>query len=133
MVFHGPTMDGGRTVATTQDATDGDHDDVDQKVFTVARVPRVGQGFEIRGDGTDIDEFRHESHPCKNRGPRAGAGPTRLVLDSSPVDSKDSDYRKKRKAAQIAYLCALAGTVENSTTKPSAIVGCVNTASRRAV
>src|SRR3954453_1413953 len=56
-------MDGGGAVAAAEDATDGDDGDIDQQVFAVTDVPRVGERFEVRSDGADVNELGHGSHP----------------------------------------------------------------------
>ena len=77
----GPAMDGGGSVAPADDAADGDDGDIDQQVLAIARVPGVGERFEVRADGADIDELGHGRHPWIGpcRPPHAGAGgdPTR--------------------------------------------------------
>ena len=59
----GPTMNGGGAIATAEDAAHGDDDDVAEEVFAIARVARVGEGFEVTTDGADIDELGHETRP----------------------------------------------------------------------
>ena len=59
----GPAMDGGGAVAPADDAADGDDDDIDQEVLAIARVPGVGERFEVGADGADVDELGHGRHP----------------------------------------------------------------------
>ena len=70
----GPAMDGGGAIAAADDAADGDDDDIDQQVLAIARVPRVGERFEVGADGADIDELGHGRHPGigRCRPPHAG-------------------------------------------------------------
>jgi hypothetical protein len=66
-VFAGAAMNSRRSVAATDNAAHTKDDDVDKQVSAVARVPRVGEGFEVTTDGTDIDELSHARHPCNRR------------------------------------------------------------------
>ena len=59
----GPAMDGGRAVAAADDAAGGDDGDIDQQVFAIPHAPRVGERFEVRADGADVDELGHERRP----------------------------------------------------------------------
>ena len=59
----GPAMDGGGAIAAADDAADGDDGDIGQEVLTIACVPRIGERFEVRADGADVDELGHERHP----------------------------------------------------------------------
>ena len=62
-VVLGPPMNRGRAVATADDTAHGNDHNVDQQVLAVARMARIGQGFEIRTDGTDVDQLGHGEHP----------------------------------------------------------------------
>ena len=60
----GPAMDGGGTIAAADDAADGDDHDIDQEMFAISHVPRVGERFEVRTDRLYIDQFGcHATHP----------------------------------------------------------------------
>ena len=63
----GPAMDGGGAVAPAEDAADGDDGDIDQEVLAIARVPGVGERFEVGADGADVDELRGPSHTVRDR------------------------------------------------------------------
>ena len=59
----GPAMDGGGPIGSAEDAADGDDGDIDQEVLAIARVPRIGERFEVRADGADVSELGHGGHP----------------------------------------------------------------------
>jgi len=56
-------MNGGRTIATAQNAADSDDRDINQEMFAIACVAWIGEGLEITTNGTDIDDLGHEIHP----------------------------------------------------------------------
>src|SRR6202041_818145 len=60
----GPAMNCRRTITPAEDAANRNHSNIDEKMFAIACMPGVGQGFEVTADGTDINELHHERHPC---------------------------------------------------------------------
>src|SRR3954447_26877580 len=100
-------MDGGGAVAAADDAADGDDGDIDQQMFAVTDVPRVGERFEVRSDGADVDELGHEGLPWFGRCevPRRSAA---CGDPSMKTGTKISNQGPSRQATQSAQLCALA-------------------------
>ena len=84
----GPAMHGSGTVASAHNGGYGDDDDVDEQMFAIARMARIGQRFKIAANRTDLHELGHESLPCEERTP-APASQTRLA--ASVPSRKDID------------------------------------------
>ena len=85
----GPAVHGRRTIAAAHNGTHGEHRDIDEVVFAVAGVSGIGERFEIRPNGANVDELRHERNPCKRSAP-ARPEPTGLATNRSPFDTKIS-------------------------------------------
>jgi len=103
----GPAMDGGGPVASAGDAADRDDDDIGQEVLAIARVPRIGERFEVRADGADVNEPGHGNHP--------GSSPwgpwRRTATGSDPgtgIGTKISARASSRQTTQTAQLYARA-------------------------
>jgi hypothetical protein len=77
-------------------------------VLAIAGVPRVGERFEVGGDGADIDELGHGMCPL-DRSMSATAGRTvvcgHLIIET---ESRISGRSPSRQITQPASLCALA-------------------------
>src|SRR3954453_18159905 len=104
-------MDGGGAVAAAEDATDGDDGDIDQQMFAVTDVPRVGERFEVRSDGADVNELGHEGLPWFGR----CEVPRRTAARGGPsmkTGTKISNRGPSRQTTQPAQLCALAVGVD---------------------
>src|SRR5512135_1833131 len=103
----GPAMDGGGSIASAEDAADGDDDDIDQEVLAIARVPRIGERFEVGAAGADVNELGHGSHPGFSP-----CGPwrrTEAVSDPGPrTGTKISTRGPSRQTTQTAQLYARA-------------------------
>jgi hypothetical protein len=50
----GPSVDGGGSVAASEDSADGDDGEIGEPVFAIARVAGVGERFEVGADGADV-------------------------------------------------------------------------------
>ena len=94
----GPAMDGGGAIAPADDAADGDDGDIDQEVLAIARVPRVGERFEVRADGADVDELGHGRHPGIGR-----CGPPRRTGGSAATRARGPEprYRAEARRARL--------------------------------
>src|SRR3954451_15771452 len=103
----GPAMDGGGSIASAEDAADGDDDDIDQEVLAIARVPRIGERFEVGAEGADINELGHGRHPGFSR---CGPWPrTEAVSDpGTRTGTKISTRGPSRQTTQTAQLYARA-------------------------
>ena len=100
----GPAMDGGGAVAAAEDAADGDDDDIDQEVLAIARVPGVGERFEVGADGADVDELGHGSHPGFGRcGPWRPNGGTSATRARGPEPRYRAEARRARLPRPHSY------------------------------
>src|SRR3954465_6026431 len=103
----GPAMDGGGPVAPAEDAADGDDDDIDHQVLAIARVPRIGERFEVGAEGADVDELGHGNHP----GSGAWGPWRRTTIGSDPgtrIGTKISPRGPSRQTTQTSQLYARA-------------------------
>ena len=94
----GPAMDGGGAIAPAEDAADGDDGDIDQEVLAIARVPRVGERFEVGADGADVDELGHGRHPGIGRCRAPYAEPRRAATRAR---RPDPGYRAEARRARL--------------------------------
>jgi hypothetical protein len=50
-------MDSRRPLTATDDAANGDHGDIDEEMFAITSMPGIGERFEVRADGADINNL----------------------------------------------------------------------------
>src|SRR5437868_4246672 len=94
LAFFRPAVHGRRAIATAQDATDRDDNDIDEEVFAIARMPGIGQRLEVASNRADIDKLGHERTLCHQEAPARPSQP-RLATDRSPFDTKIAAHGTK--------------------------------------
>ena len=102
----GPTHDCRGTFATDDHATDGDHNHVDQKMATVARMPRIGQRLEMSDSKCLTTESNETVEPAIGH-PPCTHNHARHTMRRELEDSI-TEWNGSRQPAWFAYLCALA-------------------------